>query len=262
MKNPFIFMEGKMTGQKRQFMLTEGVQPTYALLYLREGSFRLEMEGKQTILTEGDFAIFSDDTNFFRSVITPISFVIVKFQPNPNCPFAVPIPLGKVEFQNRERFLDSISKYVELLDRRDPPAVYYKEHLLEDILLQAFAENGGSRVFAAKDRADTTHDGTVLQAVNYIRKNLSQKMPIGEVCRAAGTNPSTLNFKFRKELACSVGEFILEERMRLARSLLANTTYTVGEVAGRCGFDNIYYFSTVFRKSEKMTPSEFRKQYR
>lgn len=262
MKKPFRFIEGKVAEQKSEFMLTEGVQPTYALLYLREGSFRLKMEGKETILNKGDFAIFSDDINFFRSAITPISFIIVKFQPNPACPFAVPIPLGKVEFENKSRFDDSMKKYIELMEAEEPQTIYYKEHLLEDILLQASAEKQRDKLFSKRQAADLTHDKTVILAVQFIRKNLKNKLSVEEISHAARTNGSTLNFKFRKELSCSVGEFITEERMKKACRLLANTTYTIGEIAIRCGFENIYYFSTAFRKYQGKSPTEFRKQYR
>ena len=262
MKKPFEFIEGKMAKKKTEFMLTEGVQPTYALLYLREGSFRLKMEGKETVLNKGDFAIFSDDINFFRSVISTISFVIVKFQPNPGCPFTVPIPLGKVEFEDKERFYGSINRYIELMESDESQAIYYKEHLLEDILLQASAEMQRERMFSGKLGIEDAHDKTVIQAVQFIRENLKRKLSVEEISHAAQPNESTLNFKFRRELSCSVGEFLTAERMKKARRLLANTTYTVGEIAVRCGFENIYYFSTAFKKCEGMSPTEFRRQYR
>lgn len=260
MKKPYLLIECRMD-RRREFIVTEGVQPTYALLYLKEGSYLLKMEGKQTVLQAGDCAIFSDDINFSRSVITPISFIMLKFRPNPNCPYSLPIPFGKVEFRDRKHFQETIQKYEDLMEVDDPRAAYYKEHLLEDILLQAFMENQGKSLFSVKGSAESTHDMTVIQAVAYIRENIDRKLSVEDVCHAAQTNASTLNFKFRKELSCPVGAFISAERMKRARSLLANTTYSIAEVARRCGFENIYYFSTAFRKNHGLPPKEFREQH-
>lgn len=261
MKKPFIFI-GCKKRHRDQFKIKEGVQPTCALLYLVEGSFLLNIEGKETSINAGDCAIFYDDTDFFRSVTSPITFIILQFQPNPGCPFSLPLPVGKVSFQNPERFRDSIMKYQELMDTEDPRSIYYKEHLLEDILLQAFAENSSSDLLSAPKNPENIRDTTVIHAAAYIRENLDRKLTIEEICHTVGTNASTLNFKFHKEFSSSVGSFVVTERMKKARFLLSNTTHSIKEVAARCGYDSIYYFSSAFRKVHGSSPSEYRNQHR
>ena len=59
----------------------------------------------------------------------------------------------------------------------------------------------------------------------------------------------------------SVGQFITGERMKIAKHLLIGTTYTISEIAERCGFDNVYYFSNSFKQQTGMSPSEYLKQY-
>ena len=75
------------------------------------------------------------------------------------------------------------------------------------------------------------------------------------------TNPSTLNFKFRKVTNKSVWEYVSEKRIELAKKLLLTTTYKVGEIALKCGFENAYYFSTAFKKSENLSPKQYRIKY-
>lgn len=261
MKKPFILI-GCKKRHRDQFKIREGVQPTYALLYLIEGSYLLNIEGQETTLNAGDCAIFYDDVDFFRSVIDPITFIILQFQPNPSCPFRFPVPFGKVNFRNPARFQDSIKKYEALIDADDPRSIYYKEHLLEDILLQAYAENLGPEQDDFVPSPETTHDATVIRAVGFIRENLDKKLSIETVCHAAGTNPSTLNFKFRKELSVSVGGFISAERMKKARFMLSNTTHAISDIAVLCGYDSVYYFSSAFRKCNGLSPTDYRKQYR
>ena len=47
-----------------------------------------------------------------------------------------------------------------------------------------------------------------------------------------------------------------------ARRLLIGTNYTIGAIAARCGYENIYYFSRAFRKAVGCSPSEFRERAR
>lgn len=262
MEKPFEFIEYKMQ-RLDEFKITEGRQPTYALFFLKEGSFRLEINGKETIVSANDCVVLSDDLKFLRNVIEPISFVYLEFKVNPKCTFNIPIPLGKIEFKNKKRVFDSIKKYEEIMESRDIRAKYYKEHLLEDILLQAFSENNILTEPESREaKTASCRDELVVKAVEYIGEHIREKIEIKDICRSLCTNPTTLNFKFRKEFSCSVGEFILEEKMKRARYLLSNTNYTIGKIAGRCGYDNIYYFSTVFTKFHKMSPTDFRKGYR
>ncbi|MBQ9783063.1 MAG: helix-turn-helix transcriptional regulator [Clostridia bacterium] len=264
METPFEFIECKLA-RREEFDITDGRHPTYALLYLKEGSFRLRMDGTETVFHAGDCVIFSDDIDFSRSVLTPISFVYLKFRVNTKCSFTLPFTSGRVTFQNQQRFLDNIHAYEATMDSVDARSLYYKQHLLEDILLQIFTEQNPSAAGGFSERAGNPamcHDAIVCAAVAYIQSHLSEKISIAALCHQAGTNPSTLNFKFRRELGCSTGTYITEERMRLGRRLLAGTSFSVGEIAARCGYDNIYYFSTAFRKQAGLSPTAFRNQYR
>ncbi len=260
MEKPFEFIESKIAYRK-EFDITEGRHPTYALLYLKEGSFRLNVDGVETIFREGDCAIFTDDVFFSRSVLSPISFVYIKFRQNTKCSFTLPLPTGKIFFQNRKRFLDDIHAYEVLIDIADARSLYHKEHLLEDILWLWFDEQNEISVDPKNDLR-LCHDETVRRAVEFLRESLSKKLSVADLCAAAGSNPSTLNFKFRREFSCSIGEFLTEERMKHARRLLSSTSFSVGEIATRCGYENIYYFSSVFRKQNGLSPTEFRQQYR
>jgi len=257
-EKPFRFIENKMT-RREEFNVTEGRQPTFALFYLKEGSFRLRIGESETVIGAGDCAVFADDVDFTRSVITPISFIYLKFAQNPRCPFTLPLPTGKVVFQDAARFLANINRYEQLIDAADPRSLYYREHALEDILMQISAEYRGEREGETLEGLADCHDPLVRRAVSLIRERICEKLTLTALCRALSTNPSTLNFKFRRELALSVGAYITAERMRVACRLLESTTFAVSDIAARCGYENIYYFSTVFHGYHGLSPTAYRR---
>lgn len=65
---------------------------------------------------------------------------------------------------------------------------------------------------------------------------------------------------FKKEMGMSPLAYQTRLRMRKAELMLSamwTSGYSVGEIAGLCGFENALYFSRVFRKHFGMSPSQY-----
>lgn len=63
---------------------------------------------------------------------------------------------------------------------------------------------------------------------------------------------------FKNELGISPIDFINDERIKLAKTLLRNPTKTIHDVCYGSGFNNISYFNKVFKRATQRTPSEYR----
>ncbi|MBQ8510177.1 MAG: helix-turn-helix transcriptional regulator [Clostridia bacterium] len=257
MEKPFILIDCRLT-RREEFTVTDGTQPTWALLYIKEGSFELDFgDGKQTIAA-GDTVIFDDSISFRRNVVQPIVFVYLRFRVNMRCPFALDVPVGKIEFADKERFLSTLHAYEAVMALTDRRVVYYKEHLLEDILFQLFLE---SMKPSETQLPAATGDEQLNRAIEYIRSHMSRDLHINTICQAVHTNPSTLNWRFQRGLGMSVGAFVNDTRMNWAKRLLISTTFSISDIAVQCGYDNVYYFSTAFKKKYGMPPTAFRRDY-
>ncbi len=253
MEKPFILINGKVT-KRKEFNITDGVQPTYAFLYIKSGSFALSLHGKKTIISEGDSVIFSDSEHFKRHVNKELEFIYVQFKLNFNCSFLPTLPTGKIEIKDKERFLSSITIYEKLLSSTSTQSLYYKQHLIEDILLQISSEHVGLTML---DNAKI-NDSILNCVTNYLEKNLDKKISIDDLCKVSLTNPSTLNFRFRRAFNCSTGDYIIKFKIENAKKLLLTSAYSISEIAFRLGFENQYYFSTAFKKREGLSPKAFR----
>ena len=253
---PFKVIESKIA-QRNEFEMVDGCQPTHALFYLKEGEFIAEIDGDKEIFHAGDCAIFPDYIHFRRSVLTPIVFLYIKFAYEAEHTLPFELPYGKILFKNRERFLSSVEALEQLKDSSEPFAEEYRQHLLTDILLQIYSEKSPTGNPFIQHQL---HDAYTLSAVKYITANLDKRIVTRDICLALGTNASTLNFQFRRHLDMSVGQFITNERMKKARSLLTYTTYSLSEIAARCGYANVYYFSNAFKKEQGISPLAYRKE--
>lgn len=177
MELPFIFIEDKITSRK-EFDIVKGYQPTYALFYLKEGSFLLQMGNTDSIVHKGDFCIFPDNIEFYRTVIQPISFIYLKFRINEKSKFTFPLPMGKINITNKERLLDNIMTYELLSQNTQPRAIYLRRHILQDILLTVFYEYNKNLLQDFKNgdfNITFTNDPVLSNAMRYIRQSLNKK---------------------------------------------------------------------------------------
>ena len=99
---------------------------------------------------------------------------------------------------------------------------------------------------------------TVELARRYIREHYTENIDRESIAEAACIAPNYLSKLFHEKTGLSIREYINTLRMEEAKRLMLTTDKTVSEVAGQVGFDNISYFSTVFRKMCGSSPAEWK----
>lgn len=93
-------------------------------------------------------------------------------------------------------------------------------------------------------------------AVDYIRKNLHQKLSIESIAKMAYVSKSNFFRMFKDELGTSPNEFILQERISRAKELLRNRS-SIKETAYQTGFSDTNYFTRVFKQLVGVTPKSY-----
>lgn len=93
-------------------------------------------------------------------------------------------------------------------------------------------------------------------AVDYIRKNLHQKLSIESIAKMAYVSKSNFFRMFKDELGTSPNEFILHERISRAKELLRSRN-SIKETAFQTGFSDTNYFTRVFKQLVGMTPKSY-----
>ncbi|WP_312075803.1 helix-turn-helix domain-containing protein [Chryseobacterium sp.] len=96
-------------------------------------------------------------------------------------------------------------------------------------------------------------------AVDYIKKNLHQKLSIDNIAKLAYVSKSNFFKMFKDELGTSPNDFILQERINLAKELLASNT-SIKETAFQTGFSDANYFNRVFKQLVGETPKNYQKK--
>ena len=99
----------------------------------------------------------------------------------------------------------------------------------------------------------------IKNAIAYIHEHLAEPMTLSTVCKAISINNCYLCDLFRKEVGMTFSEYVLNRRITLAKKLLLTTNLTISQISIRCGFQQLSYFCTSFKKVEGVSPSTFQK---
>ena len=74
-------------------------------------------------------------------------------------------------------------------------------------------------------------------------------------------NPQYISQLFKNEIGVGFLSYLTNIRMDKAKKLLLSTALSIGEVAEKSGYHDYRVFTKVFKKSEGMTPSQYRKEF-
>ncbi len=99
-------------------------------------------------------------------------------------------------------------------------------------------------------------------AKKYIDKNYSKPISLAQTAKYLGVSQSHLSREFVKYTGENPIYYLTKVRLEKSVELLNSTDMNLSDISEACGFSNDNYFSKVFKKHMKISPSEFRKQIR
>ncbi|RSC94864.1 helix-turn-helix domain-containing protein [Tenacibaculum singaporense] len=94
-----------------------------------------------------------------------------------------------------------------------------------------------------------------------LQTNLHEQISIQQLARKVLLNQNVLKNEFKKLFDETIFNYSKKLRMEKAKSLLTHTQKPIYEVADMVGYKNPTHFTAAFKKFEKVTPKEFRKNY-
>ena len=160
------------------------------------------------------------------------------------------IPLSEKE---KEELLSMIKPiYRTLADSEDN--IYsstFAKHLLCALLTKV-----NMLVMSKADKVDFHVDTYINRVLEYIRKNLSEKLLVEEIADLFYISRSKLMSDFKKATGITIGDYILCNRIKLSKELLMSGK-TVSETAVLSGFVNTSHFIRTFKKETGKTPLQY-----
>ncbi|HHU91307.1 MAG TPA: helix-turn-helix transcriptional regulator [Clostridiaceae bacterium] len=107
--------------------------------------------------------------------------------------------------------------------------------------------------------ANRRYENYLSQAIEYMRTYYSSSITIEDISKYIYLSPSHFKRVFKTETGITPYRFLLKVRIEKAKQVLLDEDYSFDEVARLCGFANAGHLSSVLKKSEGLTPSEYRR---
>lgn len=97
--------------------------------------------------------------------------------------------------------------------------------------------------------------------LDFVRTNYNQPVTNAMIAERFVYHPNYINRIFKASMGQSLHQYIVHYRLRIAKTLLTSTDYSIDEIARSVGFESPSYFSKYFKEYFGEPPLSFRANY-
>lgn len=97
--------------------------------------------------------------------------------------------------------------------------------------------------------------------LRFIHDRFAQDLNTEQIAASVGISESECLRCFRTTIGTTPIQYLRQYRIQKSAQMLADSQNSVTEVAARCGFQDVSYFTKTFRELRGCAPSEYRKQF-
>ena len=172
---------------------------------------------------------------FRNYVILNVRFSVISFIKGLGC------DTNEMESADTEEVLAESGKNME-------SAIAYAKKMLSQAI-EIRAQNSGN-----KNRS------ILKTAVDFIDSHyMDEEISLNTVANVANVSSNHFSALFSQNMGQTFIEYLTTLRMNKAKELLRCTGMRSSEIAGEIGYKDAHYFSYLFKKTQGMTPSDYRK---
>lgn len=123
---------------------------------------------------------------------------------------------------------------------------------LEDLIIRTIT------ALARLPKLQRLPDSPITASKTYIDNHITERVLLSDVAKQVSLDASYLSRAFKKTYGMSPSDYIRQQKMALAESLLSNTVLSVEDISARLSFYDVAHFSSTFTKYHGISPSEYR----
>ena len=148
-------------------------------------------------------------------------------------------------------------QYSQIFGNRYPLQRYMEAHDTYEHFMEA-AEY--VLTFLADQESSSMQEDQIDLAIRYIQENPEKKLTREEVAEYIHLNEDYFSRLFKEKTGYTVKDYIIKEKIKLAKELLATTNMSISIISLKTGFGNFSHFSRTFKKCEGITPNDYRER--
>ncbi len=104
-------------------------------------------------------------------------------------------------------------------------------------------------------------DSRVRKCKNYIYEHIHEKIRLHDIAKFLYINPNYLAHIFKKSEGMTIGDFILQEKIKLTQNMLIYSTLSFSEITSTLSFSSQSHLGRQFKNITGMTLRTYRETY-
>ncbi|NJO53116.1 MAG: helix-turn-helix transcriptional regulator [Leptolyngbyaceae cyanobacterium RM2_2_4] len=96
------------------------------------------------------------------------------------------------------------------------------------------------------------------QAIDYIHTHLDRDLSLAEIAGAINITPTYFATLFKRATGLSPHQYVIQQRVERAKSLLSKTDLAIADIALQVGFSNQSHLTRHFKRLIGVTPGQVR----
>lgn len=259
----------QLFGKQIRTSATESLPPhfhenCYEIVYITSGNPNFFVQGKNYYLSGGDvFITKPDQIHSTNSVPVTLSEMYwIQIEINPDSSFLFLSQDAIITLQNKLSSLTcpkitTDGDWVKMLFSKSFQAASSGENpqLISQylsLLLYMILD------FSEKTTFKLTPD--IGKAVNYILDHIEEPLSFDDLAKISALSVSQFKQKFKKQMGIAPRQFINLQKIEYSKDLLQEG-YSIRQISEMLNFVSNSYFTTVFKKFNSCTPSEYLRHY-
>jgi two-component system, response regulator YesN len=123
------------------------------------------------------------------------------------------------------------------------------------------AKNECDMFLESESKHPHTDNELLDKALAYIHEHFTQEMTLQHVADHIHISRNYFSILFKRFMNINFIDYVIGLRINKAKELLSHTSLKVYEVAGESGFNDVKYFSKLFKKITGLSPGDYRAEH-
>lgn len=262
---------GKFVSPSPEWMHMSRYLSDYELMVMTEGELYIGDDKGEYVIKKGEMFLDIPPTHQFGYKASNCSFYWLHFSYNEYKNDAKLVDTSDHTFQANEHnivlpvhaALPSPDRVVVLMKQLQDSERKYREPNLSSYLTTTILYEIHNQFSAKTQSNDKGNAQTQLyyDIKDYINWHICENIKISEIANYFGYNEKYLSALFHKLSDYSIKQYIIQEKMELAKGQLTDTNHPVSQIAYNIGFNDTHHFTNSFKKFVGLTPTEYRNSY-
>ena len=159
-----------------------------------------------------------------------------------------------------------VSGYDDFSYCREALRLQITDYILKPVNYDEFGiciDNLKISIFENKKMEQTGEEGEqmIVGIVRYMQEHLKDEISLNVLANEFHLSAQYISQLFKNEIGVNFLAYLTNIRMEQAKKLLLSTDDTVAEIAEKSGYADYRVFTKAFKKSEGVTPSQYRRNF-